>query len=489
VGLGRASQTFPDIFNTEKVRSPLHEIEKTLSCSFVSSWMRPDDNHSAEISEILKNFLLFKNDDVARDRVSKILSGINTAFDNGTLTPSQEIEYAAIVLKIDVYRIVIDDMTVRCTFDTAKFAKTSGIILLEYNSEIDCLCHIVRNQRNFEYRANIFKSPFPPELTKFIADDSVYKTCLTEQPDITTAFDIHREFFPEDKDFKIVLDPYGNSVAMYLPNEFILPFKTTPTPQFKNVQFISGFSEIRNNLPTYEGMTELIKKIINKGSSEWKLYEIARKLHDGEGYIVELETVTGLRIPIKPVESEGINEEVIQTVSSNNETDLVFGEANEEDAEKYKKISYNAEIYDFLIFQLTTDLQGDYDSLRDALSNLPKTRKKLEKSLEDWFDKTTVFMNVSEPIKFLSKIRTPCGQMQKCDTGNMCGWDKNQCKVKIRDTVSKPKLFDKILNTLVNNEKVRFMVLDGKTTPFFSTILYIELPTETILTDSQVKQT
>jgi hypothetical protein len=71
----------------------------------------------------------------------------------------------------------------------------------------------------------------------------------------------------------------------------------------------------------------------------------------------------------------------------------------------------------------------------------------------------------------------------------MCGWDKNQCKVKIRDTVSKPKLFDKILNTLVNNEKVRFMVLDGKTTPFFSTILYIELPTETILTDTQVKQT
>jgi len=490
VGLGRASQTFPQIFQRDKVNSPLHEIEKTLSCSFVSSWMRPDDNHSAEISEELKKYLLFKNDDLARERVSKILSGINTAFDNGTLTPSQEIEYSAIILGIDIYRIVIDDMTVRCTFDTVKFSKTSGIILLEYNNEIDCLCHIVRNQRNFEYRANIFKSPFPSELPKFIADDSVYKTCLSEQPEITTAFDIMKEFYPGSSDFKIILDPYGNSVAMYLQDEFILPFKTTSTPQFKNVQFMSGFSEIRNDLPTYEGMNALIKKILNKATyPEWKLYEIARELHDASGNIVELETITGLRIPIKPVESEGINEEVIQTVSSNNETDLVFGEANEEDAEKYKKISYNAEIYDFLIFQLTTDLQGDYDSLRDALSNLPKTRKKLEKSLEDWFDKTTVFMNVSEPIKFLSKIRTPCGQMNKCNTGNMCGWDKDQCKVKIRDTVSKPKLFDKILNTLTNNEKVRFMVLDGKTTPFFSTILYIELPTETILTDSQVKQT
>ena len=488
IGLGRASRTFPEIFQRNEVRAPIHEIENTLSCSFVSSWMTPDDVHSDEIAEELKKYLLFKNDDVARERVSKILSGINTAFQKGTLTPSQEIEYTAIVLKIDIYRIVIDDMTVRCTFDTAKFLKTAGVILLEFNGEIDALCHIVRYQRTFEYRANIFKSPFPSELEKYIADDSVYKTCLVEQPELTTAYEILIDFFGDNPDDTFVLDPYGNSVALYKPDTFILPFKTTPTPQLKNVHFISGFSEIRNNLPTYEFMTDFIKKILQRNKHpEWRLYEIARELHDSEGNIVELETITGLRIPIRPIPSQGINEEIIQTVNS--ETDLVFASPNAEDNDKYKKISYNAEIYDFLMFQLTSDLQNDdYDELRSSIMNLPKTRKRLERSLEEWFNKTTFFKNITEPIQFVSKIRTPCGQMKNCDSGNMCGWDKNQCKIQIRDSVSKPKLFNKILGTLLENNKARFMILDGKTTPFFSTILYIELPTEVILTDSQIKQ-
>jgi hypothetical protein len=33
------------------------------------------------------------------------------------------------------------------------------------------------------------------------------------------------------------------------------------------------------------------------------------------------------------------------------------------------------------------------------------------------------------------------------------------------------------------------MILDGRTTPFFSTILYLELPNEIILTDLELKKT
>lgn len=489
VGLGRASQTFPELFQRDAITSPIHNLKDILKCSFVSSWLSPDDAHSEEIAEELKSILLFKKDDVAREKMSKILSGINTAFINGKLTPSQEIEYSAIVLKIDVYRIVIDNMTVRCTFDTIKFKETAGIVLLEFNGEIDCLCHIVRKQRKFEYRANIFTSPFPPTLRKYIADDSVYKTCLVDQPEIFTAYDVAKEFFPGTyKQFTVILDPYGNSVALYYPDTVILPFKTTTTPDFKDVQFMSGFSEIKNNLPEYKGIKELFQKIVNSGKySEYKLYEIAKDIHDSDGNIVEVETVTGLRIPVKPIPSEGLNEEVIQTVSSNNETDLVFGSPSEEDVTKYKTISYNAEIYEFLIFQLTNDLQNhDYDKLRDSITNLPKSRKILESLLEDWFENTAFFSTIHEPIQFLSKIRKPCGKMKTC--GNMCGLDKNQCKIRIRDTVSKPKLFNKILSTLLENQKARFMILDGRTTPFFGTILYIELPTEVILTDNDLKR-
>ena len=492
VGLGRASKTFPMFVKKDLVNPPIQELKNVLACSFVSSWMFPDDLNSEEIDESLKGILLFKNDDLARKKISRIISGINTAFIKGTLTPAQEIEYSAIVLKIDLYRIVLDDMSVRCTFDIAKFKKQNGIVLLEYNGEIDCLCHVLRKQRNFEYRADIFNKPFPEPLQKYIAEDSVYKSCEVEHPEMITAFDIIKDspkIFDDFPDFSIVLDPYGKSFALYSPDNFILPFKSTPTPPTKpGIKFVSGLSETRNNLPTYEGMKTLIDKILKANThSGYKLYEIARELHDSFGNIVELETVTGLRIPIKPVPSEGKDEEVTETV--NDESQLVFGEENEEDTYKYKNISYNSEIYDFLIFQLTNDLQKeDFEKLKLSIMNLPASRNETEKEVEKWFHDTTFFANVTEPIKFLSKIRKPCGQLKNCESGNMCGVDKNQCKIKIRDTVSKEKLLNKIIATLLDNKKARYIILDGKTTPFFSTILYIELPTEIILTDAEIKK-
>jgi hypothetical protein len=69
----------------------------------------------------------------------------------------------------------------------------------------------------------------------------------------------------------------------------------------------------------------------------------------------------------------------------------------------------------------------------------------------------------------------------------MCAWNGKQCRIQVRDSVNKPKLFNKLLATLVDNSKIRAMVLDGRTTPFFSTVLYIDLPTEIIFTDLQLK--
>ena len=71
----------------------------------------------------------------------------------------------------------------------------------------------------------------------------------------------------------------------------------------------------------------------------------------------------------------------------------------------------------------------------------------------------------------------------------MCGWTESTCRIKIRDTISKSKLFHRLINSLIENSKIRYMVLDGRTTPFFSTILYLELPNEVILTDLELKTT
>jgi len=58
--------------------------------------------------------------------------------------------------------------------------------------------------------------------------------------------------------------------------------------------------------------------------------------------------------------------------------------------------------------------------------------------------------------------------------------------VKISETLNKEKLFDRLLRTLLDNLKIRAMVLEGRTTPFFSTILYLELPHEIVRTDNEI---
>ena len=88
--------------------------------------------------------------------------------------------------------------------------------------------------------------------------------------------------------------------------------------------------------------------------------------------------------------------------------------------------------------------------------------------------------NITE--KSLSKVF----KSKNTCNGNMCAWNGNTCKVEVKHTVRKDTLFYRILTTLLENTKIRAMVLDGRTTPFFSTVLYLEMPNELIVSDSDI---
>ena len=61
------------------------------------------------------------------------------------------------------------------------------------------------------------------------------------------------------------------------------------------------------------------------------------------------------------------------------------------------------------------------------------------------------------------------------------------CRVNIKSSLKKDTIFHRLVSELVENQKIRGIVLDGRITPFFSTILFLELPNELILTDVDVK--
>jgi hypothetical protein len=175
------------------------------------------------------------------------------------------------------------------------------------------------------------------------------------------------------------------------------------------------------------------------------------------------------------------------------EESLVMGTSDPESKALKDKIDYESELYEFLLFSLANDIQsdgrgkalnGDYDLLRTAVQT--KDAAKLKKALTAWYKAEAYEEKTKTPYQFLSKVRTPCGQLTSEDTckqSSLCGWRNGDCKVQVRTSqVDKEKLMTRLQTTLLTNDKQRALVLDTRMSPFFSTVLYLEMPHEWITT-------
>ena len=470
VGISRPSLDLPKLLRLQKeIVSPRFSIPCLLRCAFLSTWSKVSEKYAEEIEKELtmKPF----TDTQTRKKMARIISSISEEFDAGTLNESFELEYSAIVLKTDLFKINLDTETFSCSFFTPQtINKARGLIILQLGNQLDCLSHVMRSGKKMRFSANVFEEPFDEKTHKELFYLRA-QACNVSMP----TFNSISYYVVKKKieNYKIIIDPFGRAQAFYLPGKFILPFQSVPLRPVK--QEIIEYHEVKE-LPTYAAMMDILKEAG---------YTWSEDIYNGD-FVTEILTTSGLRIPIKAFKKEGPVSEVFQTVFNEKESELTFGEPSEEDLATYKQISYNAEIHEFLLFQLSRDLD-DYPELKKLLIQNPKG--KLEHLLYNWFEETTHFMEVKTPIEFLSKIRKPCGQLTKdtCNASHMCAW-AGKCKIQIRDTFSKPKVFQKLLRTLIENSKIRSLVIDGRTTPFFSTILYLELPNELIITDREIKQ-
>jgi hypothetical protein len=127
-------------------------------------------------------------------------------------------------------------------------------------------------------------------------------------------------------------------------------------------------------------------------------------------------------------------------------------------------------------------LEPEYASLRWSVQSKSAS---LYKDLSKWFKAEAYEDSTKSPVEFVSKVRTPCGQLtdkDKCNKSNLCGWHKNTCKIRVKPIVEKEAVLKRMVKTLRDNDKQRSLVLDGRLSPFFSTVLYLEMPNELITT-------
>jgi len=356
--------------------------------------------------------------------------------------------------------------------------RSRAVIILQTDTEVDILAYTERKTRGFEFRCNIYESPFTRD-TYVELEKLRNESCKLKIPSYNEALTAIQQILPltDADDYEIILDPYGRGQAFYVPSKLILPFQSTPLPNVLQAK-ISGYKEVQ--LPEYEFMKTLLETAARVSSG----FAFKEDVYNANRQRVEIMLESGLRIPVQPTESlPEETTEVLETTREIGESELVFGKESTELKKQEREISYSAEVYEFLLFQLTKDIESDYGELKTALREVTPKAADITPLLEKWFTETVQFMDIKEPKQFLSKIREPCND--SCE-GELCGWDGDVCKVQINSGIKKEKLFHRLLTTLVDNSKIRAMVLDGRTTPFFSTILYLELPHELIVTDYEL---
>jgi hypothetical protein len=499
VGLGRPIKNLP-IFFFEKAKerpaiprpSESIGIDITLKCSFFHTWTKKSDKHVTSITNDLANKGL-------SEQLAPLISGVDHAFENGELTQLQELEYACIFLKCDVFRLNMNTNKVGWLFQSPVSAPRSRAILtLEIDNRIDLLSFVTREgsvnaktgyrtgSPDMIFKADLLHKYFSQKTETYPELEKIRNSLRTEIPNYAIASRIVDKLKGTDTP-QLIQDPYGRVQAFYIPEKLILPFRPSAVPIDPPVMKYGYSDDI--DLPNYYVMRENLKI----AEADHPGYKWKEDLANIDGERAEIVLQSGLRIPTEPDTDKGEDielGEVAQTIQETDETNLVFGEPDNELKQFYSDISYASEVFDFLLFELSEDLKENEPGLKEVLRPSQPNKEAVMAPLQRWFNKTTRFVDIKSAEKFVTKVRKACGQFSKNQcSGNVCGWDSssNKCKVEVKQSLGETKMFNRLLTTLVTNAKLRGMVLDGRSTPFFSTILYIELPHELILTDSELQ--
>jgi hypothetical protein len=472
VGLGSPTKNLSKFLSLKGTHVPQpHEFPQiTLRCSFVRNWTNLTDTYAKKVYDSLSSV---KNEKT-RERLSKIVSGISDAFKEEKLSDIDSVEYLSSAYKCGVFLIV--DNKIVCSFGLPYSGRE--IVIFKMGDSLSILSQVTRNGCRFKFNGNIAdKTAFLKIEERLIKNKSF---CVREVPSYEDAINVLTSVFPEEP-YIFIVDPYERVEAFYIPSKLVLPFRPSPIPE-SNVSKMYGFESV-TKLPSF---TETLR-ILEKAQSVSAGYAFVESMYDTTGNITEILTASGLRIPVEPSADKGtLPGEIIANIKD--EEELVSSQADVELSKVYDEISYISEVHEFLLFQLSRDLDmEDYRKLRHEFEISPIKRTTAEKELRKWFDKTVSFIDLKDAQTFISKIRTPCGQFGKKECkGNLCGWDGKVCRIQVKNSLNKDDLFGRLFGTLFSNSKLRSAVLDGRITPFFSTILYIELPHEWIVTDKDI---
>jgi hypothetical protein len=455
IGIGSPSKTLPILLNDKQiVPRPRDAPEKIKACSFFRTWKEMGEGET-------------QND--------RIISSIDKAFVEGTLGVMEELEYSTLFFGCKVFRIVGDQVV--CGFWVDTFIANSRTIAVTETGDI--IGRVERREKStlankFKYSVDIRED----KKVYALLNELTARACASNVPGLQDALkEIQSMGITQ---YQAILDPFGRIQALLVPSQVLFPIQPIQMPAgLAGVPTRSGYSDVTTvELPPN---TDYFTKAVHPG------YKVVHPLKNANGMIVEVLLSSGFHVPIQPVQGEidGNPGEIVDTVRKHNERDLIDALPNKEDIRLAEQISYGEEVYQFLLFSLSKDLSPEDTEYEDLRKSIAEGSESMYIKLESWLSKNAYWDDVVEPVKFVNKVRAPCGQMKEesCKSSSLCGWHANSCKIKIKSTeLKKSAILRRIVKSMKENNKQRSLVLDGRLSPFFSTILYLEMPHELITT-------
>ena len=458
VGLGRPSKTIPHFLNSkEVVPEPKDAPKSVMLCSFARSWTDMGEGAT---------------------QIERIVAGIQRTYSEGRLTILDELEYVTSVVRCNVIRVDTSTSSVKCGFWTEQLSPRERTLVM---LDDDILAHVARGTdkakgfAKYKYTVNIRDPLFPKKMLTTITSLHT-RACSSDRPRMSDAL---QELRSKGHNFQVILDPFDRVQAVFVPKVVILPVQPEPYEPLPGTHAYTGYADISaEDLPTRQAERTFLDQTSHKG------FKWVEDLQDVNGKFVESLLASEFRAPFQPeAAAPETPKEVLSTMQRHPERQLTEGEPNADDIRQADSISYQAEVFDFLMFSLSKDIQKEeYADLREGVASRGKN---LYKQLDTWLKKEAHWDATQGPRAFVNKVRTPCGQFQQkdaCTTSSLCGWKAGKCKIKVDSSVDRTQVLRRLTKTLVENDKQRALVLDERLSPFFSTVLYMEMPHELITT-------
>jgi hypothetical protein len=467
IGLGRPSETLPKLLkDATEIKRPNNAKDNVTKCSFFRTWTQMGTGET---------------------QLDKVVDGIDQVYMAGDLPVLDELEYVTTFLKCEVIRIDPKTSEVICGFwsETAG-PKTKTLVMVGD----DLLGVVNRRERaarpeSLQYVVNLRDKKFGE--TRDLLRNAHSEACASNVPTFRETID--KELLPKGKtDYRAILDPYDRIQAILIPKEVILPVQPVARAPPSGIRSLQYHEIPEGDIPSGAKARAFFAATVLPG------HKIRGEMRNVEGEVVEFLLASGFRSPIR-AESPDPSipaAEVTETVRANEEETLVEGEVNEEDAKIARDTAYASEIYEFLLYSISKDIQSEDDAeLRAAIEAQDKN---IMKPLKRWFKKAAYVKSTASPTDFVNKVRKPCGQFkdkpEQCKASNLCGWvkvktsdgEKKTCKIRVSGTADTDEILRRLARDLTRNDKLRGLVLDDRLSPFFSTILYLEMPHELITT-------